>query len=512
MTQGSCATLPGPAPLPPGVLGPELCFDKEMDSVTSSTGPAPARALGKVPATQRAAPSSPHVQQIQGAIYAAVVTLSLLVIARLMHVTFGLPYQVMAVLTATFTYLLLKPFDITAKWNVGAPGSIGTRLLYSWAALIGALLFLAYVFKYSSYFSRAVLLLWIFIAPTCLITLNLLVRALALRAMPQLAARRSAVVVFVNESARTLAQNLQQSQSYQLLGFFEDRGAPRVGSLPADSRVLGDIADVASYVSKNDVQVVFVMLPEEGVRRAMQVVDELGDTTASVYCVPDFFLFNLMDAQVSEVEGVPVLEVAESPFYGVDGVLKHSFDLLFAAGVMLTLWPLMLLIALAIKLDSPGPVLFKQARYGLNGQKFWLYKFRTMTVGDRETELQQVSRADPRVTRVGRFLRRASLDELPQFWNVLRGEMSVVGPRPHTVAHNEHYRKAVKRYMLRHKVKPGLTGWAQVHGLRGETSELQRMEERIRYDLDYIRHWSPWLDIRIVLQTVLIVLRDQNAY
>ena len=170
------------------------------------------------------------------------------------------------------------------------------------------------------------------------------------------------------------------------------------------------------------------------------------------------------------------------------------------------------LIAIAIKLDSPGPVIFKQARYGLNGQQFWVYKFRTMTVANRDAEIVQVSRHDPRVTRVGRILRRTSIDELPQFWNVLRGEMSVVGPRPHSVVHNEHYRKAVRRYMVRHKVKPGITGWAQVHGLRGETAELATMEERIRYDLEYIRNWSPWLDIQIIFMTIFMILRDRNAY
>jgi putative colanic acid biosynthesis UDP-glucose lipid carrier transferase len=480
--------------------------------VTPPPESARSRKLSRPPKPHSARPAPSHNHQIQGVLYAAVVMGTLYLIAVNMGVPFSPPYQVLAVLAGTFSYLLFRPFDATVPWDIGGPGSIGTRMLYSWAALVGALLFLAYVFKYSAYFSRAVLLLWIFIAPASLVVLNLMVRTLVAYALPHLAARRRAVVVFVNDSARALASNLMVSQSYELIGFFEDRGSFRSGALPENTRVLGDVRDVARFVRDNGIDVVFVMLPDEGVKRAMQVVDELGDTTASVYCVPDFFLFNLMDAQVSEIEGVPVLQVAESPFYGVDGVLKHIFDLLFSAGVMLTLWPVMLGIALAIKLDSKGPVFFRQGRYGLNGQRFSLFKFRTMTVEDRDSELVQVSREDSRVTRVGRFLRRTSLDELPQFWNVLRGDMSVVGPRPHSIAHNEHYRKAVKRYMVRHKVKPGMTGWAQIHGLRGETAELQRMEERIRYDLDYIRHWSPWLDIRIILITVVIVLRDRNAY
>jgi putative colanic acid biosynthesis UDP-glucose lipid carrier transferase len=441
-----------------------------------------------------------------------VVAATLFLAVRGLQYPFSPGYQMLALIAGTLAYVLFRPFDLTMPWHVGVPGSIGTRVLYRWALMVGGLIFLAYILKYSTYLSRAVLLVWLFAAPLSLAAVNVAVRKLVLSTLPHMATRRTAVVVFFNESARALAANLEQSPNYELLGFFEDRESTRIGPLPDGAQVLGSVVDVVQYVHDNAVAVVFVMLPEEGAKRAMRVVEELGDTTASVYCVPDFYLFNLMDAQVSEVEGVPVLQVAESPFFGVDGVLKQIIDFSFAGVVVLLLWPLMLAIAIAIKLDSPGPVLFRQTRYGLNGQRFWVNKFRTMTIGDRDKEFDQVRAADPRVTRVGRFLRRTSLDELPQFWNVLRGEMSVVGPRPHPVAMNEHYRKAVKRYMVRHKVKPGLTGWAQIHGLRGETADLQRIEERIRYDLDYIRHWSPWLDVRIIVMTVVIVLRDRNAY
>jgi putative colanic acid biosysnthesis UDP-glucose lipid carrier transferase len=209
---------------------------------------------------------------------------------------------------------------------------------------------------------------------------------------------------------------------------------------------------------------------------------------------------------------VPVLRVAETPLFGVDGLYKHVFDFLAALAGLILLSPLMLLTAAAVRLDSPGPVIYRQRRYGLNGQEFCVYKFRTMRISDPDDRIVQVSREDPRVTRIGRFLRRTSLDELPQLWNVLRGDMSLVGPRPHAVQHNEFYRKAVKHYMLRHKVKPGLTGWAQINGLRGRTDELANMEARVRYDLDYIRRWSPWFDIKIMLKTLSIIVRDNNAY
>jgi putative colanic acid biosynthesis UDP-glucose lipid carrier transferase len=185
----------------------------------------------------------------------------------------------------------------------------------------------------------------------------------------------------------------------------------------------------------------------------------------------------------------------------------------FSIFALIAISPIMIGIALAVKLTSPGPILFKQKRYGLNGARYWVYKFRSMYVGDDASrQLQQATRGDPRITPVGRFIRRTSLDELPQFFNVIKGEMSVVGPRPHSVAHNELYRKEIKRYMVRHKVKPGVTGWAQVNGLRGDTAQIERMEERIRFDLEYIRNWSPGLDMKIIIKTVTMVFNDDNAY
>jgi len=180
--------------------------------------------------------------------------------------------------------------------------------------------------------------------------------------------------------------------------------------------------------------------------------------------------------------------------------------------ILLLLWPVMLVIALGVKYSSPGPVLFKQRRYGLNGRRIKVYKFRTMSVCEDEENVPQAQKCDPRVTRFGAFLRRTSLDELPQFYNVLQGRMSVVGPRPHAVAHNEQYRKLIRGYMWRHKVKPGITGWAQINGWRGETDTPEKMQKRVEFDLDYIRNWSLWLDIKIVWLTLFRGFSDPNAY
>ena len=185
---------------------------------------------------------------------------------------------------------------------------------------------------------------------------------------------------------------------------------------------------------------------------------------------------------------------------------------MLALAIQIMLIPLMLVIAVAIKLTSPGPVIFPQRRYGLNGEEIIVYKFRSMTTQDNGSVVAQAIRNDPRITRFGAFLRRTSLDELPQFFDVLRGRMSIVGPRPHAVAHNELYRKSIRGYMVRHKVKPGITGWAQVNGWRGETDTLEKMEMRIAYDLAYLRNWSLRLDLYIILKTVAVVFNDRHAY
>src|SRR6202034_2655894 len=200
------------------------------------------------------------------------------------------------------------------------------------------------------------------------------------------------------------------------------------------------------------------------------------------------------------------------PFYGYRGVTKRLTDIVLSVAILLLLLPLLAIIAVAVKWSSPGPIIFKQRRYGLDGREIAVYKFRTMSVTEDGAEIRQASKTDNRITRIGGILRRTSMDELPQLINVLQGRMSLVGPRPHAVAHNEEYRKLIKGYMIRHKVLPGITGLAQVNGCRGETAKLEEMQARINYDLDYLRHWSPMLDIKIILLTVVKLFRDDKAY
>jgi putative colanic acid biosynthesis UDP-glucose lipid carrier transferase len=221
---------------------------------------------------------------------------------------------------------------------------------------------------------------------------------------------------------------------------------------------------------------------------------------------------DLMNSRWGYLEDIPYLSLHESPFYGLDGALKRMEDVIFSLFILAIIAVPMLLIAMGIKLSSKGPVFFKQRRYGLNNQEVIVWKFRTMTVQEDGDQIPQASRNDPRVTKLGAFLRKTSLDELPQFINVLQGHMSIVGPRPHAVAHNEYYRKEIYGYTLRHKVKPGITGWAQVNGWRGETDTYNKMRNRVDHDLWYINHWSIYLDLVIILRTLFTGFTDKQAY
>jgi putative colanic acid biosynthesis UDP-glucose lipid carrier transferase len=295
-----------------------------------------------------------------------------------------------------------------------------------------------------------------------------------------------------------------------IAGFFDDRHEPRL-QVGAPGRI-GGLEDVAPYVKRHHVRAVYIALPVTTDERIQRLVAELRDTTASIYFVPDTLPFDTIQGRVAQIGGLPLIAVLETPFYGVNAIMKRATDLAVAGAALAVLWPVMLAIAAAVKLSSPGPALFRQRRYGLDGEEFQVFKFRSMTCAEDGATVTQATQNDARVTRVGYWLRRLSLDELPQLLNVIGGSMSVVGPRPHAIAHNEQYRRLIQGYMLRHKVKPGITGWAQVNGLRGETASVDRMRRRIEHDLDYLRHWSLLLDLRILARTALVVLRDPNAY
>ena len=362
-------------------------------------------------------------------------------------------------------------------------------------------------------FDPRVVFAWTLATPVTLFIARALMPVLMLRLLAVEGAQRVAVIAGEGELGRKLAERIQATPflGVRLAGFFEDRSPERIGSVDV-GETLGPLDRVAEYVKTHHVDLIYITLPMASQPRILRLLDELHDTTASIYFVPDIFLFDLIQARMDSIGGMPVVAACETPFYGINGPIKRASDIVLASSILATVLPLMLVIAIGVKLSSPGPLLFRQRRYGLDGREIIVYKFRTMTVLEDGNVIKQATRDDRRVTRFGAFLRGTSLDELPQFFNVLQGSMSVVGPRPHAVAHNEMYRRLIKGYMIRHKVKPGITGLAQVSGLRGETDTLDKMQARIEHDLAYLRNWSLQLDLRIVLKTILVLLKKQDAF
>jgi putative colanic acid biosysnthesis UDP-glucose lipid carrier transferase len=386
------------------------------------------------------------------------------------------------------------------------------RIFGEWLMVSALLLFMAFAFKVTDTFSRKVILTWFAVTPFVVIAAQIGLRRFAAFSALRGSIVQSHIVIGANECGRRLAARLQSNPHLGTFkGFFDDRLGDRLANLP-EEQVLGTMTDIAQYVRLNAVSNIYICLPIRAEERVLRLMEELRDTTASVYFVPDIFMFDLMRAQLAEIDGIPVVAVCETPFCGMNGVMKRASDIVISSILIALLWPVMLAIALGVKFTSPGPIIFKQRRYGLYGERILVYKFRTMSVCEDRGAVTQACRDDPRVTPLGRILRKTSLDELPQLFNVLFGTMSMVGPRPHAVAHNEEYRKLIDGYMLRHKVRPGITGWAQVNGFRGETESLDKMKRRVEYDLHYLRNWSLGLDITIILRTVRLVLRDSNAY
>jgi putative colanic acid biosysnthesis UDP-glucose lipid carrier transferase len=388
----------------------------------------------------------------------------------------------------------------------------GRAIVTDWVTVIGVLLLLVFVTKVSGLYSRSVVLTWFAVTPFVLHGGQELAYRLVHKFAESGAKVRTKIIVGANEMGCELARRIGADSCRGVVkGVFDDRAIGRLAGVQCRD-LLGGMKDVAEYVKRCSIDVVYIALPMSRDPRIVRLLDELRDTTASLYFVPSTLPFDMIQARVEHIGDIPAIAVCETPFCGINGVLKRASDVVIAILVLSLIWPLMAAIAAGVRRSSPGPVLFKQRRYGLDGKEILVYKFRTMTVCEDGHHIEQARKNDRRVTRFGAFLRKTSLDELPQFFNVLEGTMSVVGPRPHAVAQNEQYRRMIKGYMVRHKVRPGITGWAQINGFRGETENVEKMKRRIEYDLEYLKHWSLSLDLWIILKTALLVVKDSKAY
>ena len=391
------------------------------------------------------------------------------------------------------------------------------KTLVGWWFLVTLLLLFAYGSGYLAYFTRPVVLIWLAVTPLVLVAANAMARTIIPRVLAREANQRQAVIAGCNATSQRLAQSFANdiSLGVRFLGYFDDRNGSRLDDESRErdqGRDLGSLSELVAYVKSHHVDQIYLALPLGEQSRILTLLDDLKDTTASIYFVPDIFVTDLIQGRVDSIGDTPIIAVCETPFTGLDGFLKRSSDIVLAALIVILIAPLLLGVAIGVKLMSPGPAFFKQRRYGLDGREVVVYKFRSMTVTeDGDKSYTQVTRGDPRVPPFGALIRKGSLDELPQFINVLQGRMSIVGPRPHAIAVNEQYRSLIPGYMVRHKVRPGITGWAQVNGYRGG-DDLEHMRGRIECDLEYLRNWSLGLDLRIILRTIVLVFRDVRAY
>ncbi len=443
---------------------------------------------------------------LESCLCAAALVGSLWVIAYIYEGDIPPAYLLLAVLTFALT------FPGEPRLQASKAGSL-LDIGLNWVWIAGLLGVTGYATGYVKQFDRDALTAWLWAAPATEITLTMALRLAAPSLMRLNGGKQRTLIVGMNEQGLALADKLKSSpySRMELVGFVDSRNTERLAANDTYP-LLGKLDQLACIAQQSRIQVIYLSLPMASQPRILHILDELKDTTASIYFVPDMFVTDLIQGHPSSVCGMPVISVCETPFRGANGVIKRLSDIVFSLGILTLIAPVLLAIAAAVKFTSPGPIIFKQRRYGLDGEEILVYKFRSMTVTEDGGVVTQAKKNDSRITPLGAFLRKTSLDELPQFINVLQGRMSIVGPRPHAVAHNELYRKLIKGYMVRHKVKPGITGWAQVNGYRGETDTLDKMQGRIDYDLDYLRNWSLRLDIHIILRTVRLVAKDQQAY
>jgi putative colanic acid biosynthesis UDP-glucose lipid carrier transferase len=424
--------------------------------------------------------------------------------------------------TTTITVIALLVFGFSAElsglyrpWRTGTILRENKDAVLAWLAVPTILFAFWFFTKTAAHYSRVASFAWFIFAPLLLCAVRISIRSvLRILRVQGRNVRRVAILGYTKDAER-LAVSFEAMPwlGLKLLGVYDDRSKDRLDDYNHPRcQVVGKSNDLVQACHQGRIDAVYVALPLRAEERTARVLAALADTTVTVYLVADLLYFSLLRAQWGQVGSVPIVSLHDSPFQGVVGWIKRIEDLVLGGLiVVLTALP-MICIALAIKIKTPGPVFFHQWRYGLCGKKIRILKFRTMTVSEDGPSVVQATKDDVRVTKLGKFLRRTSLDEFPQFLQVLTGELSLVGPRPHAVAHNEKYREIIHGYMLRHIVKPGITGWAQVNGWRGETAELVKMEERVRHDMEYIHNWSLLLDLKIIFLTVFGAKKSQNAF
>ena len=441
------------------------------------------------------------------------VALSVLLISRWHFQSWEMPpTHLQSVLLGLLLVFLIFPlFSLYRAWRGESIWSEVRSVSFAWGAVFLILLVVSQLSKSYFAFQQSWAIAWFFTAGGLLATSRFALRLLLRWFRSRGFNFRNIVIVGAGRLGQQISEQLQTASwtGFNIVGFFDDN-PDLVGKSVNGIPVQGSIEEVTQTFGDKHVDQVWIALPLRSETRIRSVLHQLRHSTVEIRLIPDIFSFQLLNHSLSDVAGIPVLDLSTSPMSGTNRIIKAVEDRVLASLIVFILSPLLLLIALGVRKSSPGPIFFKQRRHGWNGKPVEIWKFRTMYL--HPEEFVQATKNDERITPFGRFLRKTSLDELPQFINVLQGRMSIVGPRPHPLMLNEEFKNMVPQYMQRHRVKPGITGWAQVNGWRGETDTISKMEKRVEHDLYYIENWSLWFDIKIILMTLFTGFTHKNAY
>jgi len=431
------------------------------------------------------------------------------------QVTFDTQYQLVLLIALSCFLFLSQTFELYRSWRTSTALAMVSYTSLVWVICCIVLITLAYFTKTGGFYSRVAVGIWFVGTLISLSSWRIIFRSILFHFRKSGLNTKSVIIIGATPTGLKLAEQITANpqHGFKLKGFYDDRPIDRLPDMEGYS-VEGTIDEGISLVRDNpNISHVYIAMPMKAEARITEILNRCSDTTATVHIIPDFFIFNLLHARWQHVGNMQTLSIFDSPFDGFNLGVKRLEDLILASLILVVIAVPMLLIGVAVKLTSKGPIIFKQKRYGLDGKEICIYKFRSMALVNKKIDnVVQATRFDARITSIGNFLRRTSLDELPQFINVIQGNMSIVGPRPHAVQHNEEYRSLIDGYMLRHKAKPGITGWAQINGWRGETDTLEKMEKRIEFDLNYIHRWSLAFDLKIIFMTIFKGFVNKNAY
>ena len=422
-------------------------------------------------------------------------------------------HAILLYFSCALAFLLFGQFNLYGSWRGRSMPLMFAHLAASWAAVLVLALLFSFLIHHVGDLSRLWMFYWYAAGLACMIlTRALLYSTLRTLRRKGLNSKRVLIVGYGHTGQEMYRRATRQSwYGYDVKAVHVEGGNPVVPIDPSVDRI-DTLENIPDYVVRHRIHEIWITLPLSASEELQRLQYLLRNALVDIRWMPDTLSMQILSNKVITFLGMPAVELNQPVSRDLPGIAKDLFDKVFAAVALVLLAPLLLVIAAAIKLTSPGPVLFTQPRLGLNGKEFRVYKFRSMRVHEEGGKVVQATRGDPRVTRIGAFIRRTSLDELPQFFNVLMGDMSVVGPRPHALQHNELYKDKLEMYMLRHRVKPGITGWAQINGCRGETDTVDKMARRVEFDLQYIQNWSFWMDLKIIAWTACKGWTGNNAY